>query len=114
MIKVRTKKTVLVHKQSLPFAALASQKNYMSLYLMSVYCGCASHAAATNHAEWFRQAWAKTGKKMNIGKACIRFNKCEKLALDSIAEAVRRVPVAMHIDFYEASLADGLTSSMRG
>lgn len=28
-------------KQPLPFAALASQKNYMSLYLMSVYCGCA-------------------------------------------------------------------------
>ncbi|HEV7488121.1 MAG TPA: DUF1801 domain-containing protein [Thermoanaerobaculia bacterium] len=27
-------------KQGLPFAGLASQKNYMSVYLMGLYCGC--------------------------------------------------------------------------
>jgi hypothetical protein len=89
-------------KQPLPFAALASQKNYMSLYLMSVYCGCADSTGATKHAEWFRQAWAKSGKKLNMGKACIRFKKCEDLALDVIGEAVRRVPAATYIKFCEA------------
>lgn len=53
-------------KQPLPFAALASQKNYMSLYLMCIY-------GETPLAAWFREAWAKTGKKLDAGKACIRF-----------------------------------------
>ena len=93
-------------KQPLPFAALASQKNYMSLYLMSVYSGGSDHTRAAKHAEWFRQAWAKTGKKLNMGKACIRFKKPEDLALDVIGEAISRVPVAAYIGFCEASLAD--------
>src|SRR5581483_11397662 len=65
-------------RQPLPFAALASQKNYLSLYLMSVYCGCGDDDdAASQHARWFRDEWAKTGKKMDMGKACIRFRKPE-------------------------------------
>src|ERR1700741_4251032 len=43
-------------KQPLPFAGLASQKNYMSLYMMCVY-------GDTPQSDWFRNAWAKTGKK---------------------------------------------------
>lgn len=92
-------------KQPLPFAALASQKNYMSLYLMSVYCGCTGDSPANQHAQWFRDAWAKTGKKLDMGKACIRFKKVEDLPLDVIGEAVRRVPAAKYIAFCENSLA---------
>ena len=69
-------------KQPLPFAGLASQKNYMSLYMMCVY-------GDTPHSDWFRNAWAKTGKKLDMGKACIRFKKVEDLALDVIAEAIK-------------------------
>src|SRR5580692_11801463 len=61
-------------KQPLPFAGLASQKNYMSLYLMCVY-------GSTEQSQRFQQAWAKTGKKLDMGKACIRFKKLEDLAL---------------------------------
>ena len=92
-------------KQPLPFAALASQKNYMSLYLMSVYCGCVADSPGGNHADWFREAWARTGKKLDMGKACIRFKKVEDLALDVIGEAIRRVPAALFIEIMEASLA---------
>ena len=92
-------------KQPLPFAALASQKNYMSLYLMSVYCGCVDGSAGGEHARWFREAWAKTGKKLDMGKACIRFKKVEDLPLEVIAEAVRRVPAGMYIEFCEAARA---------
>jgi Domain of unknown function (DU1801) len=91
-------------KQPLSFAALASQKNYMSLYLMSVYCGCIDGGSANRHAQWFRNAWAKSGKKLDMGKSCIRFKKAEDLALDVIAEAVRRVPASMYIEFCEAAL----------
>lgn len=92
-------------KQPLPFAALASQKNHMSLYLMSVYCGCVDDDPQNRHARWFREAWAETGKKLDMGKACIRFKRVEDLPLEVVGEAIRRVPVARHIEFYEASLA---------
>jgi len=92
-------------KQPLPFAALASQKNYMSLYLMSVYCGCADHSPGNKHAQWFRDAWEKTGKKLDMGKACIRFKKVDDLPLDLIGEAIRRVPASKYIQFCESSLA---------
>jgi hypothetical protein len=84
-------------KQPLPFAGLASQKNYMSLYLMSVY-------AHQDNLKSFQQAWAKTGKKLDMGKACVRFKKLDDLALDVIAEAIRRVPAKEYVDFCEASL----------
>lgn len=92
-------------KQPLPFAALASQKNYMSLYLMSVYCGCTDESLATPHARWFREAWAKTGKKLDMGKACVRFKKLDDLALEVIGEAIRRVPASSYIEFCERAVA---------
>lgn len=91
-------------KQPLPFASLASQKNYMSLYLMSVYCGCVDGDPASRHAQWFREAWAKTGKKLDMGKACIRFKKLEDLPLELIGEAIRRVPASEYIEFCETAL----------
>jgi hypothetical protein len=83
-------------KQPLPFAALGSQKNYMSLYLMCVYGDSA-------HAQWFRDAWAKTGKKLDAGKACVRFKKLDDLALDVIGEAIKRVPARKYIEYCEAA-----------
>ncbi len=91
-------------KQPLPFAALGSQKNYMSLHLMSVYFGSADDRAG-KYAEWFREAWGRTGKKLDMGKACIRFKKLQDLPLDVIGEAVRRVPAELYIDFVESSVA---------
>lgn len=81
-------------KQPLPFAALASQKNYCSLYLMSVY------ADDTPGEQWFRTAWAKSGKKLDMGKSCIRFKRVDDLALDVIAEALTRISVADHLAAY--------------
>jgi Domain of unknown function (DU1801) len=93
-------------KQPLPFAALASQKNYISLYLMGVYCGCGDNATdETPDARWFRDAWAKAGKKLDMGKACVRFKKIEDVALDVVGAAIKRIPVKSCIANYEAVLA---------
>jgi hypothetical protein len=94
-------------KQPLPFAALGSQKNYMSLHLMCVY-------GPQPLAEWFRNAWAKTGKKLDMGKACVRFKKVEDLALDVIGEAIRRVPVKKYIEHYEAALLMRKSGTTKG
>ena len=85
-------------KLPLPFAGMASQKGHMSVYMMCLY-------GETPHAEWFKKAWAKTGKKLDMGKACIRFKRVEDLALDVIAETLRRVPVAEYLRIYQKSLA---------
>jgi hypothetical protein len=92
-------------KQPLPFAGLASQKNHMSLYLMGVYCGCDGPGGETNEAKWFREAWAKTGKKLDMGKACLRFKKIENVALEVVGEAIRRVPAKLYLKRYEQALA---------
>jgi hypothetical protein len=83
-------------KQPLPFANLASQKNHMALYLMCIY-------GDGKHARWFQEAWAKTGKKLDMGKACVRFKRVDDLALDVIGEAIKRVPAQKYIEFCEAA-----------
>ncbi|MCK6459256.1 MAG: DUF1801 domain-containing protein [Planctomycetes bacterium] len=92
-------------KQPLPFAGLGSQKHYMSLGLMSVYMDPAQRKA-------FEAAWKKTGKKLDMGASCIRFKKAEDLALDVIADAVRRVPTKAYIALYE-SLRSGKAKSRK-
>ena len=83
-------------KQPLPFAGLASQKNHMALYLMCVY-------GDSEHSRWFREAWARTGKKLDMGKSCVRFKKLSDLALDVIGEAIKRVPAKKYIEYCEAA-----------
>jgi hypothetical protein len=92
-------------KQPLTFAALGSQKNYMSLYLMCVYAGSGGDGAAGKHADWFRAEWAKTGTKLDMGKSCIRFKKADDLPLDLIGKAVKRMPASSYIQACEAALA---------
>ena len=75
------------------FAGLASQKNALSLYLMCIYGDEA-------HARWFREAWARSGKKLDAGKCCIRFKKPEDLALDVIGEAIARIPARKYVANY--------------
>jgi uncharacterized protein YdhG (YjbR/CyaY superfamily) len=82
--------------QPLCYAALASQKNHMALYLMSVY-------GDTDHRKWFEAAWKKTGKKLDMGKSCIRFKKVDDLPLDVITEAIARTPVDKYVAAYEAA-----------
>jgi uncharacterized protein YdhG (YjbR/CyaY superfamily) len=84
-------------KQGLPFVSLASQKNYMSLYLMGLYAS----GPDSKFARWFHEAWAKTGKKLDMGKSCIRFKKIDELPLDVIGEAIRRMPARVYIEQYE-------------
>jgi Domain of unknown function (DU1801) len=82
-------------KQPLPFICLASQKNYMSLYLGCIY-------GRPEVEKQFHSDWAKTGKKLDMGKACLRFRKVEDLALDIIAKSIRDVSVPRFIEFYES------------
>jgi hypothetical protein len=85
-------------KQPLPFICLASQKNYLSLYL-----GC---AYGPEREKPFREAWARTGKKLDMGKSCVRFKKLEDLALDVIGATIRRTTARDFIKYYESVIED--------
>ena len=82
-------------KEPLPYICLASQKNHCSLYLYAQY-------SSSDENKWFQQAWKATGKKMNMGKSCVRFKNTEELPLNVIAEAVERLSVEQYIDIYES------------
>lgn len=83
--------------QPLPYASLASQKNYLSLYLMCIY-------GDPSHREWFQQAWTKAGKKLSMGKSCVRFKKIDDVPLEVVGEAIGRVSVAQYIEHYERTI----------
>jgi hypothetical protein len=85
---------------SLPlgFACLGSQKNHMALHLMSVYGNPATEA-------WFRKTWLATGKKLDMGKACVRFKKLEDVPLAVIGQVFARTPVKTYIAAVEKAIA---------
>lgn len=80
----------------LMYAALASQKRYMSVYLMNIYGDAETE-------RWFTQAYHDSGKKLDMGKSCVRFKTLDDLPVDLIGRAIARTPVAEHIKRYEAS-----------
>jgi hypothetical protein len=81
--------------QPLCYAALAAQKNYFALYPMTVY-GDSSLAAG------FKAAFKKAGKKLDMGKSCVRFKSTEDLALDAVRDALTVASPAQWIAHYEA------------
>jgi hypothetical protein len=87
---------------SLCYAALASQKNHCSLYLMSAY-------GATEREGWLRDAFTRAGKKLDMGKSCVRFKSLDELPLPAIGEFIGSVPVETFIAFYERTRAETKT-----
>jgi hypothetical protein len=84
-------------KEPLPFLSLASQKSHMAVYLMCVY-----QDAALN--TWFAAEYKKTGKKLDMGKSCLRFKKLDDVPVELIGATVARVPVADFVARYEATV----------
>lgn len=80
--------------QPLGMAALASQKNSMSLYLMSIY-------ADPKTLKWFQDAFKKSGKKLDMGKSCVHFKTVEDLPLDVIGKAIALLAPEEFVAMYE-------------
>jgi uncharacterized protein YdhG (YjbR/CyaY superfamily) len=81
--------------QPLCYAALASQKNHMALYLM---CAYGEGPVKQRLVAGFKAA----GKRLDMGKACIRFKKLEDLPLDVIADVAGAVPMQKYIELAKA------------
>ena len=88
------------NKQPLPYAGLAAQKNYNSLYLTCVY-------ASKERTERLKAAFASAEKKLDMGKSCIRFKKAEDLPLGAIREEISSTTPGEFIRIYEKARATG-------
>lgn len=87
------------NKQALQLAALASQKQYMALYLNTVYADPAEY-------ERFTAAYRATGKRLDMGKSCVRFKRLDDLPLDLVGETIASVGVEDFLSFYESARRD--------
>ncbi len=79
--------------QPLGLAGLASQKNYISLYLNTVYGDPAEEA-------WFKERYAASGMQLNMGKSCLRFRRLEQVPLDVIGETIARADLDRTLAHY--------------
>lgn len=84
--------------QPLSYIAFAPQKNYYALYLMGVY---QNEQLQKDLAASFKRA----GKKLDMGKSCLRFKKLEDLELDAVARVIASTPPEKFIAQYEAARA---------
>jgi hypothetical protein len=82
--------------QPLGVLALAAQKNYLSLYLLGLY-------GDSRHRRWFESAYRATGKRLDMGKSCLRFRSPDDLPLDVVGQAIGRVGVDALIAMHEAA-----------
>lgn len=82
----------------LPFANIASQKNYIALYHSGIY-------ADQNILAWFVREYPKHCKrKLDMGKSCIRFKKPDEIPFELIAELMLKFTVKEWIELYEKNI----------
>ncbi len=74
------------NKQPLMLAALANQKNYISLYLNTVYA-----------VPEFRALLVGSGRKLKMGKGCINFKRADELPLEVIGDIIRRSDLQSYV-----------------
>jgi hypothetical protein len=86
------------NRQPLAYAALAAQKNGYSLYLMGVDMHPEQQTA-------LQEAFRREGKRLDMGKSCVRFKKADDLPLDAIGRLIAGITPEQHITAYEASRA---------
>ncbi len=85
-------------KQPLPFACIASQKNFVALYHSGVYADPKIH-------EWFVAEYPKYVKtKLDMGKSCIRFKNIQTIPYELIGELCRKMTAQEWINLYEQNI----------
>lgn len=82
-------------KQPLPFANIASQKNFIAFYHMGLY-------GSPELLKWFITEYPKhTSAKLDMGKSCVRFKKMDQIPYKLIGELMKKISVKDWIEFFE-------------
>ena len=91
--------------QPLPFAGIASQKNHIGLYLFCVYVNPKAEKR-------FREDWLASGKRLDMGKSCVRVKELDDIPLDAVGRVFKSVTAKAFIKSYEASLSDAVRGKL--
>jgi len=81
-------------KQPLPFAGIGNQKNHIGIYLFCIY-------ADEDLSKWFVEEWKKSGKRLDMGKGCVRVRKLEDVPLELLGKTMKKVKLKDFIRQYE-------------
>ena len=85
-------------KLPLPFANIASQKNFIALYHMGIY-------ADQELLQWFKAEYAQQCKyKLDMGKSCIRFKRMDDIPYDLVGKLMRKMTPNDWITLYESAI----------
>ncbi|MEO8383422.1 MAG: DUF1801 domain-containing protein [Acidobacteriota bacterium] len=82
--------------QPLAYVSLAAQKNYFAIYLLGVYANLQQRKA-------LEEAFARSGKKMDMGKSCLRFRSLDDLPLEALGKLIASTPPETMIALHESS-----------
>lgn len=91
--------------QPLPYMGLASQKQNMAVYMMFAYLD------PVNGEQWIRAEYARRGRKIDMGKSCLRFKTLADLDLEVLAAAIKRAPTDRYVDMYFTAAGPGAWKS---
>ena len=83
------------NKKPLMYCALAAQKRHNAVYLMNIYSEPGLEAK-------LKKGFKAAGKKLDMGKCCIRFKKIDDLPLELIGHIVGLTSVQQFIDIHNA------------
>ena len=85
-------------KLPLPFANIASQKNFIALYHMGIY-------ADQELLQWFQAEYAQQCKyKLDMGKSCIRFKRMDDIPYDLVGKLMQKITPNDWITLYESAI----------
>ena len=80
----------------LMFAAIAAQKNHLSLYLTTMY-------ADPEIKDWLVAKFDEAGLKLDMGESCIRFKTADDLPLEAIGDLINQTSVDDFVAYFKRS-----------
>lgn len=93
--------------EPLGYIGISAQKNYYALYMLSLYM---ADFAGEGRTEPLRAQFAAAGKKMDMGKSCLRFRSVDDLVLPALADVIASTPPERYIELYEAGRGKAKTA----
>ena len=81
--------------EPLPFISIASQKNHIAIYHSGIY-------SDENLLVWAQERYKDlTGKKLDMGKSCLRFKKMEEIPYVFLKELAGKMSVEAFVELVE-------------
>src|SRR3954464_3952947 len=87
--------------EPLCYVGLGAKKSYNSLYLMGVYDSSNGKYTTPFSEKLLVDAFKKAGKRLDMGKVCLRFKELDDLELTSVAAVIAMSTPKEYIAYYK-------------